>query len=142
MNIKDCIAVVTGGSSGLGEATVTRIVEYGGKAVIVDLSEEKGAAVVEKLGSDNVLFTKADVSNEEDIKAALQQAIEKFGKINTVINCAGIGQPQKSVGREGVHDLEGFNKTIQVNLVGTFNVIRLAAEIMMQMNRMMTGREE
>jgi NAD(P)-dependent dehydrogenase (short-subunit alcohol dehydrogenase family) len=132
MNVKDCVAVVTGGSSGLGEAAITRIVKSGGKVVIVDLSEEKGTAVVERLGSDHVLFTKADVSNEEDIKAALQEAIGKFGKINTVINCAGIGQPKKVVGREGVHDLEGFNRTIQVNLIGTFNVIRLAAEIMIE----------
>ncbi|MBB6446600.1 3-hydroxyacyl-CoA dehydrogenase [Bacillus benzoevorans] len=132
MNVRDCVAVVTGGSSGLGEAAITRIVESGGKVVIVDLSEEKGAAVVQRLGSNNVIFTKADVANEEDIKAALQEGIVKFGKINTVINCAGIGQPKKVVGREGVHDLEGFNRTIQVNLIGTFNVIRLAAEIMIE----------
>ena len=80
MNIKDVIAVVTGGGSGLGEATVTRIAENGGKAVIIDLSEERGAVVVEKLGSDNVLFTKADVSNEEEVSQALSQAIEKFGQ--------------------------------------------------------------
>ena len=130
MKMNDCIAVVTGGSSGLGEATVTRIVKNGGKAVIVDLSEEKGAAIVEKLGSANVLFTKADVSSEVEITEALQQAIDKFGSINTVINCAGIGPAKKVLGRESVHDLEGFNKIIQVNLVGTFNVIRLAAEQM------------
>ena len=130
MNIQDVIAVVTGGGSGLGEATVTRIVENGGKAVIIDLSEERGAAVVEKLGSDNVLFTKADVSNEEEVLQALSQAIEKFGQINTVVNCAGIGPAKKVLGRDGVHDLAGFNKIIQVNLVGTFNVTRLAAEKM------------
>ncbi len=83
MNVKDCVAVVTGGSSGLGEAAITRIVEFGGKVVIVDLSEEKGGLLCERLGSDNVLFTKADVSNEDDIKAALQEGIVKFGKINT-----------------------------------------------------------
>ena len=130
MKMKDVIAVVTGGGSGLGEATVTRIVENGGKAVIIDLSEERGAIVVEKLGSDNVLFTKADVSNEEEVSQALSQAIEKFGQINTVVNCAGIGPAKKVLGRDGVHDLAGFNKIIQVNLVGTFNVTRLAAEKM------------
>ncbi|HZG73300.1 MAG TPA: 3-hydroxyacyl-CoA dehydrogenase [Chondromyces sp.] len=130
MNMKDCIAVVTGGSSGLGEATVTRIVESGGKAVIIDLSEERAAALVEKLGSDNVLFTKADVVNEEEVSQALSQAIERFGQINVVVNCAGIGPAKKVLGRESVHDLAGFNKIIQVNLVGTFNVIRLTAEKM------------
>ncbi|WP_458413504.1 3-hydroxyacyl-CoA dehydrogenase [Schinkia sp. CFF1] len=130
MNIKECVAVVTGGSSGLGEATVTRIVENGGKAIILDLSEERGAAIVEKFGSDNVLFTRADVSNEAEVKATLNQGIEKFGHINIVVNCAGIGPAKKVLGKDGVHELEGFNKIIQVNLVGTFNVIRLAAEKM------------
>ena len=99
MNIKDCSCCCNRWKFRFrrsGHHTDRRI---GGKAVIVDLSEEKGAAVVEKLGSDNVLFTKADVSNEEDIKAALQQAVEKFGKINTVINCAGIGAAKKVFGQ-------------------------------------------
>ncbi|MBM4761843.1 3-hydroxyacyl-CoA dehydrogenase [Bacillus sp. B15-48] len=130
MKMNDVIAVVTGGGSGLGEATVTRIVENGGKAVIIDLSEERGAIVVEKLGSDNVLFTKADVSNEAEVSAALSQAIEKFGQINTVVNCAGIGPAKKILGRDGVIELAEFNKIIQINLIGTFNVTRLAAEKM------------
>lgn len=130
MNVKDCIAVVTGGASGLGEATVTRIVENGGKALIIDLSKDRGLALVDQLGSDNVLFTNADVTSEEDISNSLNLAIQKFGKINTVVNCAGIGPAKKVLGREGVHELDAFNKIIQVNLVGTFNVIRLAAEKM------------
>ncbi|SER86904.1 3-hydroxyacyl-CoA dehydrogenase [Psychrobacillus sp. OK032] len=130
MNITNSIAVVTGGSSGLGEAVVTLIVENGGKAAIFDLSEEKGISLVEKFGSDNVVFLKTNVSNEADVQEALNQTVEKFGSINVLVNCAGIGTPQRVVGREGVHSLEDFNKTIQVNLVGTFNVIRLAAEKM------------
>jgi 3-hydroxyacyl-CoA dehydrogenase/3-hydroxy-2-methylbutyryl-CoA dehydrogenase len=130
MKVNECVAVVTGGSSGLGEATVTRIVENGGRAVIIDLSEEKGIALVEKLGSDKVLFTKANVASEEDVCNSLNQAIEKFGKINTVVNFGGIGPAQKVFCRGSVDVLDAFNKIIQVNLVGTFNVIRLAAEKM------------
>ncbi|MBU8906224.1 3-hydroxyacyl-CoA dehydrogenase [Desertibacillus haloalkaliphilus] len=130
MKVNESIAVVTGGASGLGEATVTNIVESGGKAAIFDLSEELGAAVVERLGSENVLFVKTDVTSEEEVTAALNETIEKFGSFNTVVNCAGIGPAEKVVGREGVHDLSNFNKIIQVNLVGTFNVIRLAAQRM------------
>lgn len=130
MNIENSVAVVTGGSSGLGEATITRIVENGGKAAIFDLSEEKGIVLVEKLGSNNVIFLKTNVSNEDDVQNALNQTTEKFGSISIVVNCAGIGTPQRVVGREGVHELDDFIKTIQVNLVGTFNVIRLAAKKM------------
>ncbi len=130
MDIENAVAVVTGGSSGLGEATVTRIVEKGGKAAIFDLSEEKGIALVEKLGADHVVFIKTDVSSEEGVQNALDQTVERFGNINLVVNCAGIGTPQRVVGREGAHRLADFQKTIQVNLIGTFNVIRLAAEKM------------
>jgi 3-hydroxyacyl-CoA dehydrogenase / 3-hydroxy-2-methylbutyryl-CoA dehydrogenase len=132
MQINNTVAVVTGGASGLGEATVTRIVENGGKAAILDLQEDRGAALVEKLGSDNVLFIKTDVTNEEDVQSAVNQAVERFGKINACVNCAGIGVAKKTVGKEGAHDLASFTKVIQINLIGTFNVIRLAAEKMVQ----------
>lgn len=131
MNVNGSVAIVTGGASGLGEATVTRIVENGGKAAIFDLSEEKGNALVEKLGSDNVLFVKTNVTNEEDVQNAVNQAFEKFGSVQVVVNCAGIGDPERVVGRNGAQPLSSFTKIIQVNLVGTFNVIRLAAEKMM-----------
>lgn len=132
MEIKGLVAVVTGGASGLGEATVTRIVENGGRAAILDLNEEKGAALVEKLGSDNVLFVKTNVTSEEDVQSAVNQTVEKFGAIHANVNCAGIGAAQKTVGKNGPFDLATFNKVIQINLVGTFNVIRLAAEKMIQ----------
>lgn len=131
MKLNGTVAIVTGGASGLGEATVTRIVEGGGYASILDLSEEKGAALTEKLGSDRTLFVKTNVASEEDVISAINQTIEKFGAIHAAINCAGIGIADRVVGREGPHDLRKFSKVIEVNLIGTFNVIRLAAEKMM-----------
>lgn len=130
MNLKDSVAIVTGGSSGLGEATVTRIVENGGYVTILDLSEEKGAALVEKLGSDRVLFVKTNVASEEEVQYAIEQTMEKFGAIHVAVNCAGIAVGEKIIGKEQVHDLGNFTKVIQVNLIGTFNVLRLAAEKM------------
>lgn len=130
MNLTDSVAIVTGGSSGLGEATVTRIVEHGGKVAVFDLSEEKGLALVEKLGSENVVFLKTNVTKETDVENSINQTIEKFGDINILVNCAGIGGSQRVVGRTGPYKLEDFNKIIQVNLIGTFNVLRLVAEKM------------
>ncbi len=131
MNIGDCIAVVTGGASGLGEATVRKIVRKGGKAVILDLSEENGTRLLKELG-DDLLFVKTDVTREDEVLSALEQACERFGYINTVVNCAGIAPAQKVVGRKGVHSLEVFSKVISINLIGTFNVIRLATEKMVK----------
>ncbi|WP_431027578.1 3-hydroxyacyl-CoA dehydrogenase [Lysinibacillus sp. LZ02] len=130
MELRNKVALVTGGGSGLGEATIIRVVENGGKAVILDLQEERSHAVVERLGADNVLFVKTNVVNEEEVQNVINKAIEKFGKIDIVVNCAGIGQPQRVIGREGAQNLAHFVKTIEVNLIGTFNVIRLAAEKM------------
>jgi 3-hydroxyacyl-CoA dehydrogenase / 3-hydroxy-2-methylbutyryl-CoA dehydrogenase len=128
MKIQDSIACVTGGASGLGEATVRNIVKKGGKAVILDLNEERGNRLVEELG-ENVIFFKVNVSSEEDVRNAIDSAISQFGSINTVVNCAGIGNPEKTVGRNNqAHGYDSFKRVIEVNLLGTFNVIRLAAE--------------
>lgn len=132
MNIKNRVAIVTGGASGLGEATVTRIIENGGYAAIFDLAEEKGKALVERSGSDKALFIKTDVANEENVVAAIQQTIEKFGAIDIAVNCAGIAVVERVVGKEKVHSLESFTKVIEVNLIGTFNIIRLVGEKMME----------
>ncbi|MGW6381066.1 3-hydroxyacyl-CoA dehydrogenase [Peribacillus butanolivorans] len=129
MDIQETIAVVTGGASGLGAATVRNIIKKGGKAVIFDLSEENGVKMVEELG-DSVIFIKTDVTSEESVLEALEQGIEKFGSINTIVNCAGIAIAEKVIGRKGTHELKTFSKVVTVNLVGTFNVIRLAAEKM------------
>jgi 3-hydroxyacyl-CoA dehydrogenase / 3-hydroxy-2-methylbutyryl-CoA dehydrogenase len=130
MIIQNMCAIVTGGASGLGKATVRKIVANGGRAAILDLSEERGQALAEELGSDQALFIKTDVTNESDVQHALERTIGKFGGIQAVVNCAGIGIAQKVLGREKPHDLELFVKVIQVNLIGTFNVIRLAADKM------------
>ncbi len=132
MQINGSVALVTGGASGLGEATVTRLVQNGGKAAILDLQEERGQALVEKLGNDHVLFIKTNVTSEEEVQSAVNQAVEKFGAIHAAVNCAGIGAAQKTVGKEGPHDLSIFKRVIEINLIGTFNVIRLAAEKMAQ----------
>ncbi|CAH0247944.1 putative oxidoreductase Rv1144 [Peribacillus sp. Bi96] len=131
MDIKETIAVVTGGASGLGAATVRNIINKGGKAIIFDLSEEKGAKMAHELGN-SVLFVKTDVTSEDSVREGLKKGIERFGSINAVINCAGVAIAEKVIGRKGTHELKAFSKVVAINLVGTFNVIRLAAEKMVE----------
>lgn len=126
MELKNVMAMVTGGASGLGEATVRRFVSNGGKAVIADLNEEKGKALAEELG-ENAVFAKTDVSNEADVQAAIKLALEHFGGLNVLVNCAGVGMAMKTVGKDGAHPLNIFEFVLKVNLIGTFNCIRLAA---------------
>jgi len=128
--IKDRIAVVTGGASGLGEATTRAIVAAGGKALIMDLNMDKGKALVAELGKDKVIFDKTDVTSESQVKEALARAVREFGAIHICVNCAGIAIAKKTVSKEGAHDLGTFEKVIKINLLGTFNVLRLCAEIM------------
>lgn len=130
MNIRESIAIVTGGASGLGAGTVRMIVENGGKAAIFDLNEERAASLISELGEENVCFEKTDVSSEESVKNSIKNVLTKYGSFNTVVNCAGIVLAEKVIKRDGIHSLESFHKIINVNLVGTFNVIRLAAEQM------------
>lgn len=129
MKMSEARAIVTGGASGLGEATVRKIIKQGGKAAILDLSEERGQKLVEELG-ESAVFVKTDVTSEQDVSNAVSKAIESFGSINTVVNCAGIGIAAKLLSRKGVHSLDLFSKVISINLIGTFNVIRLASEQM------------
>lgn len=126
MNLKQVAAFVTGGASGLGEATVRRIVNDGGRAMILDLDVERGEKLASELGG-NAIFQKMDVCSTESVQAALERTIEGFGHLNVVVNCAGIAIAEKVVGKKGSHALESFGKTLQVNLIGSFNVIRLAA---------------
>jgi 3-hydroxyacyl-CoA dehydrogenase/3-hydroxy-2-methylbutyryl-CoA dehydrogenase len=130
MNSNGCVAIVTGGASGLGEATVRSIVANGGKVAILDLSEELGAKLAEELGRDQAIFIKADVTNESEIQQALNQTVEAFGGLHVAVNCAGIGAAQKVLNKDKPHDLGTFTKIIQVNLIGTFNMTRLAAKKM------------
>lgn len=129
MKMNEVVAAVTGGASGLGEASVRSIVGQGGKVAIFDLQEEKGMQLASELG-DKVLYCHVDVTSEEDIQAALDKTIEHFGKLTTLVNCAGIGAAERTYSKKGPHDLATFTKVIEVNLIGTFNAIRLAAEKM------------
>ncbi|MFD5492996.1 3-hydroxyacyl-CoA dehydrogenase [Streptomyces sp. NPDC127091] len=126
MDIAGSVAVVTGGASGLGLATVRKFVDSGAKVVIVDLPSSKGKTVAEELG-DQVAFAPADVTDEQDVAAALDLA-QSLGTLRVAVNCAGIGPAAKTVGKTGAHPLDSFTKVVQINLIGTFNVIRLAAE--------------
>jgi 3-hydroxyacyl-CoA dehydrogenase / 3-hydroxy-2-methylbutyryl-CoA dehydrogenase len=126
MKLQDITAVVTGGASGLGAGAVRHITANGGRAAIFDLDEERGRTAE----NESVLFVRTDVTDEDHVAAALTQVENHFGLVNAVINCAGIAIAEKVNGRRGIHALESFSKVIDVNLKGTFNVIRLAAEKM------------
>lgn len=129
MEFSRCKALVTGGASGLGEAVARSVVYAGGKAALCDLDTDKGEALAAELG-EAAIFLKTDVTGEESVKAAVDAAVKRFNEINVVVNCAGIAPAAKVLGKSGPHDLALFAQIIQVNLVGTFNVIRLAAERM------------
>lgn len=130
MQLAQSTAIVTGGASGLGEATVRLLAANGANVVIIDLNEERGHALAEELGS-KVRFQKTDVTNEADVQAAINLAIETFGDLQINVNCAGIAEARKTLGKTdgiyGAHSLAVFQKVISINLIGTFNVIRLAA---------------
>jgi NAD(P)-dependent dehydrogenase (short-subunit alcohol dehydrogenase family) len=131
MDVTGAAAVVTGGASGLGRATATRLVEDGAFVVLVDLPSSDGEEVASALG-DAARFAPADVTDEDAVGAALDVA-EELGPLRVAVNCAGIGPAKRVVGRDGSpHDLALFTSVLQVNLVGTFNVLRLAAARMVQ----------
>jgi len=126
---ENAVALVTGGASGLGGATTRRLVADGVKVVVVDLPSSPGAQVAEELG-DAVRFMPADVRDPAQVQAAIDVAQEQ-GELRIVVNCAGVGTPGRVVGRSGPHSLESFQTVIDINLVGTFNVLRLAAVAML-----------
>lgn len=124
MEIQGVAAIVTGGASGLGEATARRLAKAGAKVAIFDMNDERGPKVAEDIGGK---FVKVDVSSEENVTDALEVCAAAHGEARIVVNCAGIAFGEKTVGRDNVpHSYDIFKKTIQVNLIGTFNVIRLA----------------
>jgi len=126
MQLTNSVALVTGGASGLGAGVVARFASAGAKVVIVDRDEEKGAALAATLGA-TVRAVRADVTSEADIQNAIATAVDAFGTVNISVNCAGIGMALKTVGKNGAHPLEIFETVIRINLIGTFNVIRLVA---------------
>ncbi|KAF9182030.1 Dehydrogenase [Haplosporangium sp. Z 767] len=120
--------VVTGGSSGLGEATTRTIVERGGKVVIFDINEERGEAIAAELASSVFWPGPTDVASEESVTNSIDKGVEKFGNISGVVNCGGIGMAQKIVFRNGEpQPLDIFTEVVRINLIGTFNVCRLIA---------------
>ncbi|HJU29141.1 MAG TPA: 3-hydroxyacyl-CoA dehydrogenase [Candidatus Binataceae bacterium] len=129
MNLKDAVAIITGGGSGLGEATAREFASAGAKLVILDLPNSPGPKVAESFGEKG-LFAPADVVSPEQVEQAVAKAAERFGTVHIAVNCAGIGRAQRTVTKEGPHSLDLFAKVVQVNLIGTFNVIRLAAQQM------------
>lgn len=129
MKIEGSIALVTGGASGLGEGCVRHLVELGAKAAILDFAEENGHRVASELG-DSVLFCKTDVTNERSVQSAIDDTIAKFGALHVAVNCAGVGTPGRILGKKGPLPLANFQEVVDINLMGTVNVIRLAAEKM------------
>ena len=129
MDIRGGAAIVTGGASGLGEATVRRLVGAGAKVVIVDRDAKRGPALAAELGA-GCAFALTDVTSAEQVQAAIDAA-QKLAPLRAAVSCAGVGWAQRTLSKEGVpHDLEVFSKVLAVNLVGTFNVLRLASAAM------------
>ena len=126
MELKEKVAIVTGGASGLGEACARRFALEGANIGILDVDEEKGNRLAAELGAQ-AIYCRTDVTSEKSVQAAVDKTVEKFGGIQVVINCAGVGTAAKVLGKNGPMALEHFNRVVQINLVGTLNVIRLAA---------------
>jgi NAD(P)-dependent dehydrogenase (short-subunit alcohol dehydrogenase family) len=135
MEIAGKVFIVTGGASGLGEGTARMLVAQGAKVVVADMQADKGQAVAQDIGAS---FVQCDVSQEADGRAVVEEALQ-LGKLMGLVNCAGIAPAEKTVGKNGAHALALFSKTISVNLIGTFNMIRLAAEAMSRNEPESTG---
>jgi len=129
VDLNNKIAVITGGASGLGRATAEMVINNGGKVAIFDLNEDLARATATELGSNAAAFA-ANVTDEESVSAAVQQVLAHFGAIHVNVNCAGIGAAARTIGRDGPLPLQRFNFVIQVNLIGTFNTLRLCADAM------------
>jgi 3-hydroxyacyl-CoA dehydrogenase/3-hydroxy-2-methylbutyryl-CoA dehydrogenase len=131
MEIRGSVAVITGGASGLGEACVRKLVNKGAKVSIFDFDGGRGQSVASEMG-DTVIFCMTDITREKDVQSALNKTVETFGAVNIAINCAGVGIPAKVLGKEGPMTMDHFNKVVQINLMGTMNVVRLSAEVMVK----------
>ena len=127
MQIRNSIFLITGGASGLGAASARMAAENGGKVVIADLQADAGEKLAKELGG---VFVKTDVTSESDAKAAVGAALKAFGGLQVLVNCAGIALAERTLGKEAPHDLARFVRVVTINVVGTFNMIRLAADAM------------
>ena len=131
MRIEDSVFLITGGGSGLGLAAARQLLGQGGKVLLLDINAEAGQRAAAELG-EGARFVQADITREEDGRVAVAQALEAFGAVHGLVNCAGIAPAEKILGRSGVHVLDSFRRTVEVNLIGSFNLLRLAAEAMAQ----------
>lgn len=129
MQIEGNAFLVTGAGSGLGAAVARTIAASGGKALIADVDATRGASIARELGA-SALFVLTDVTDESSVRAAIRAGAERFGTIRGVVNCAGIAPAERIIGKTGLHSLDTFRRAIEINLIGTFNVVRLAAEAM------------
>jgi NAD(P)-dependent dehydrogenase (short-subunit alcohol dehydrogenase family) len=133
MQIKDSVFVVTGAASGLGLATAEMVIAEGGRVVLADMNLEAGQSAAKRLGN-NALFHQTNVADDSSARACINAAAQQFGAIHGLVNCAGIAPAEKVLGKEGPHGLDSFAKVVTVNLIGTFNMIRLAADAMAKNN--------
>lgn len=131
MRIEDSVFMITGGGSGLGLAAARQLLGQGGKVLLLDINAEAGQRAAAELG-EGARFVQADITREEDGRVAVAQPLEAFGAVHGLVNCAGIAPAEKILGRSGVHGLDSFRRTVEVNLIGSFNLLRLAAEAMAQ----------
>jgi NAD(P)-dependent dehydrogenase (short-subunit alcohol dehydrogenase family) len=140
MRVEGKVALVTGGASGLGRATVDALHGAGASVVVCDLPTSTGAKIADRLG-ERAAFAPTDVTSEEDVRAAVSLAVERFGGLHLAVSCAGIAWAQRTVTRDGPHDFQAFRSVVEVNLIGTFNVIRLAAAQMSAQEPVESGEE-
>ncbi len=129
MQIANHVFVVSGGASGLGAGTVRLLKAQGGKVLIADVKEQEGRALAEELGQ-TTRYCRTDVADEASAQASIKAALSEFGALHGLINCAGVVHGEKVIGKDGPHALATFSRTININLIGSFNMIRLAAEVM------------
>jgi len=132
--VSQTVALITGAGQGLGRATALRLAKQGAKICLVDMSKETLEKVQQELSGYDVLPIVCDVTNEEQVQNAVNEAVKLFGKVTLAVNCAGIAPPMRTLSKKGPHSLAQFSKVLQVNTVGTFNVIRLAADAMAKNN--------
>lgn len=129
MELQDKVAVITGGASGMGKATARRFVKYGAKCALFDINEDRGKALADELGA-SAIFCRVDIADEKSVSAGIARTLETFGAIHINANYAGTGNAFRTVGRDGPFPLKDFKFIIEVNLIGTFNVLRLCAQEM------------
>ena len=129
MDIKNNVALVTGGASGLGRGAVKFLIKSGAKVAILDINDDKANALIKDLNTNDVIYINTNVMEEESVKSSLKSINDEFGKLNFVVNCAGTGYGARILGKQGPHPLDIFQFIINLNLVGTFNVMRLGAEL-------------